>query len=298
MRTPRPAAAVTFRRRFLASALCGVMTQLPTLAVAGDAPSAAALTAIVFPGWTPAKAKEAWTVHLPSSGRGSDDSGPQHVKIEPQFVIPTGDHSATLIVDMVPILPAHVSAMAISAYQFRHDRAGWHLAGRQDGVAFEGFDGAAGVQVVALSARTLGLAVQSGSCWTSNCSEWLSLYELRNGRVMPKPLVNVEIAGENVSNELDCARRLRPLVPGDPKFDEPKKDEQGYPHDCYAIRASWGFIPSDAKPGTFWVQYNGAISPKAAATEPPRVVDQGRTFAYRNGKYEPSRDDENPIPGG
>jgi hypothetical protein len=264
-------------------------------------PTAARLTALVFPGWNESSAGRLQTVTLPD-GTGNTyanwGSGPTHVIVEPKLVLGIDADHLTLIASMVPAdesrKPAvtHLTPMALAAYQFERNAANrgadgdWHLARRQGIFAWRGFFGTATLRAVALAPHRQGIGVEYGSCWDGYCGTWLALFELDRNAVRREPAVEMALSGVNVDGAADCMRRLQPLIR--PREQDVPAHDGGEPsaaHDCYLIDSSWSVEPARDQPGDLSIRYQGAMSRADAHAAPPSAVDQRQVLRYGNGKY-------------
>jgi hypothetical protein len=280
----KPSAAV-----FLALALCQAG---PVLAAP---PAAEDLLRIVFPGWDQTDRGRLQQATLAATERGWGTGQQQGVMVDPKLVIETSRDGVTLLAGLVPKFAAHVTPMALSAYHFRRAGAHWVLEDRQEGFGYRGFFGEATLRQIDMSSNTAGVGVEYGSCWGGFCGSWLTVYQVRHGKVQEKPVAEITLAGFNYNSAGDCRRRLQPLLqlePGDVHADE---DTSSAPHSCYKISATWSVAPSTgSQPGEMTIHYSGAISqpPPASAV---RAIDQDLVLRFIGGEYRVVSG-EDPVP--
>ncbi len=271
---------------------------------AAPLPSPSKLAEIAFPGWSGSTKTHVRTVHLMRENRNGwdvDEQGAALALIEPKLVLQSAEDRLTLVAGLVPAdadgrpAASHATPMALAAYQFHRGGDGWRLVSRQEGFDFQGFFGDATVRPVALSERRAGIAVESGSCWQGYCGTWLAVYEFRDGRAMPEPVLETALGGANINSAGDCARRLQPLVAAKNHDDHTDGDVPAGSHDCYAIEGRWSVARSEAEPGEVTLRFKGAMSRRDASAAPAAAIDERERFQYRGGKYEWVEGD-NPVP--
>jgi len=293
-----------------AAAAMAVAASWPAIAAAPQAPTAAQLMALAFPGWSDAARLQPLT--LPETAAhgvyAGWQAGANRALAEPMLVLRSDASHLTLVAGLVPAgadgrsAAAHLTPMALAAYQFEQHGGAWTLAARQGVFALRGFSGAAKVAAVALSNRHQGLAVEYGSCWQGYCGTWMTLYEVEQDKVRREPLVELALSGINVNSALDCGRRLQPLIKPPPQDTALHEDAEGAPpgsHDCYAIESSWsiGYTHghTHGQPGDLAIHYHGAISRAEAHAAAPVAVDQRQVLRYDSGRYR-AVSGFNPVP--
>jgi hypothetical protein len=291
----------------LAFAACATAAATGNLAAT---PAPAQLTALAFPGWSDGPAGRIVTVTLPAGsaayrGYAGWNPGANRVLVEPRLVLRLDATHLTLVAGLVPAsddgrpAAAHLTPMALAAYQFELSEGAWTLARRQGVFGLRGFFGEATLRAVALSSQRQAVAVEYGSCWEGYCGTWLALYEVDNGMVRHEPAVELTLSGHDENAAADCARRLQPLVK--PHNQDIALRDDGTPpegHDCYVIDGSWSVEPTHGardEPGDLVLHYQGAMSRGEAHTLGPSAIDQRQVLRYGSGKYR-AVSGFNPVP--
>lgn len=273
-------------------------------------PTPVQLAAQVFPGWSDSAAGRVQTVSLPPDRNAYEidagwNAGANRVSVDPRLVLRFDATHLTLVAGLVPATEggkpsaAHVTPMALAAYQFELHDGAWRLARRQGVFALRGFFGAATLHAVALSSQHQAVAVEYGSCWGGYCGTWLALFEADAETVRREPAVELTLSGHDENAALDCSRRLQPLIkPHDP--DTALRDDSARPesHDCYVIEGSWSIDSAHAphdEPGDLVLHYQGAMSRAETHAQAPVAIDQRQVLRYGSGKYR-AVSGFNPVP--
>jgi len=290
-----------------AAAALAVVASWPAVAASPQAPTAAQLMALAFPGWGDGARIQPVTLPAPAA-RGAyagRQAGANRALAEPRLVLRTDASHLTLIAGLIPAgadgvrsSTSHLTPVALAAYQFEQHDGAWLLAARQGVFALRGFFGQAKVAAVALSDRQQALAVEYGSCWQGYCGTWMALYEVDKEKVRREPLVELALSGININATLDCARRLQPLVkppPQDTGLHEGDDGAAPASHDCYAIESSWAIVRAHGQPGDLDIHYHGAISRAEAHAAAPVAIDQRQVLHYDSGRYR-AVSGFNPVP--
>jgi len=294
------------RGSFLHAAAAMTVAACWPAAAVPQAPTAAQLMALAFPGWRDGARLQ--PVMLPEAAAHGAwagwQAGANRALAEPGPVLRTDASHLTLIAGLVPAdadgkpASAHLTPMALAAYQFEQRGGAWTLAARQGVFALRGFFGTAKLAAVALSNRQQALAVEYGSCWQGYCGTWMTLYEVEQEKVRREPLVELALSGININSALDCARRLQPLIeppPQDTALHEGQDGAAPGSHDCYAIDSSWRIDHAHGQPGDLAIHYHGAISRADAHAAAPVAVDQRQVLRYESGRYR-AVSGVNPVP--
>jgi hypothetical protein len=295
-------------RRFLAAAVVTLSAAASGPAAAQtpdeDMPSMGDLISAAFPKWTDdtdgrvqtiaeSKLTQRWTGDTPSKAKQ------RKVIVEPTMVLRAAPGRYVLLATMQPAYDdgtaqwAHGTPAGLAAYTFTTSANGWKLLKRQEPFDLRGYEGAAHLEPVQLSATVQGVVAEYGSCWQGYCGRWISVYELGKDGVKPAAIANLALSADNVYARPDCVERLKShlprLTPGDPAG----ANDPVPPGRCFKIEGRWSIEVSDNAPGAFVVSFGGADSGKdgGAASR----IEQSLRYQWRGARYERSSG-SNPVP--
>lgn len=289
--------------RMLACAILAVAIPAAAQAPEEGMPSVGDLIAVAFPKWADdsegrvqaiplTKLTQRWTPETPPQAKQ------RKVIVEPKLVLRAAPGRYVLLATMQPAADdgvaqwSHGTPAGLAAYTFSTSPAGWKLLKRQEPFDLKGFEGAAHVEAVRLSATVQGLVVEYGSCWQGSCGRWLSVYEVGKDGVKPAGIADMPLAADNVYARPDCVQRLRPELPGLRPGDPAANAAMAPPGDCFKIEGHWKIEEAAATPGAFIVDFSGAHS---AQDHPAQRIFERLRYQWRGSKYE-TGSGVNPVP--
>jgi hypothetical protein len=287
----------------LACAVLAVAIPAAAQAPEEDMPSMGELLAVAFPKWADdtegrvqtiplTKLTQRWTPETPPTAKQ------RKVIVEPKLVLRAAPGRYVLLATMQPAADdgvaqwSHGTPAGLAAYIFTTSPAGWKLLKRQEPFDLKGYEGAAHVEPVRLSAAVQGLVVEYGSCWQGYCGRWLSVYEVGKDGVKPAGIADMPLSADNVHARADCVQRLRPELPGLRPGDVAANAAMAPPGDCFKIEGHWKIEEAPATPGAFIVDFSGAHSAK---DHPAQRIFERLRYQWRGSKYE-TGSGVNPVP--
>ncbi|MEN3113141.1 hypothetical protein ACFONG_15405 [Uliginosibacterium paludis] len=278
----------------------------PAPARASGEGTAEALMQLAFPGWS--KSRPSVVRMKPVSREAEEQDAAPWVKVTPALRIPLAEDRIVLLVAGRPSTDegvdqaGHASPANLGAYWFRREAGGWRLAASQASFVWTGFFGEPGeLHPVKLSSRRQGVAVSNGSCWQGQCGEWLSVFEIGDGRVTP--LLGGQDAPQIVSDVSGATEACSALLAAGPGSHRVEADAYSDAYGCFTVKGEWLVRPGDDAPGELEIRFSGhqasAASQAPAETSAPAPQGDGAmrdvsvspvsetvVYRFRNGRYE------------
>lgn len=267
--------------------------------------SAEALMQLAFPGWS--KRRPGVVRIKAASPEADDQDAAPWVKVTPALRIPLAEDRIVLLVAGMPSTDqgldqaGHASPANLGAYWFRREAGGWRLTASQPSFAWTGFFGDPGkLHELKLSSRRQGVAVSNGSCWQGQCGEWLSVFEIGDGRVTP--LLGGQDAPQIVSDVSGATEACSALLVAGPGSHRVVAEQYSDSYGCFTVKGEWSVRPGDDAPGELEIRFSGhqaAAAQVPAETSAPApqgdgamrdvsvsTVSETVIYRFRNGRYE------------
>jgi hypothetical protein len=186
----------------------------------------------------------------------------------------------------------HASGGNLGAYWFTKKHNRWFKTAEQASFAWTGFFGDVGyVRSLLLAGGKTVISVENGSCWQGQCGQWLTLFELEDGRV--RSILDDDflmIHSDSIFATEVCEELLK--APS-PTTMEANEDEYSTVVGCYDITGKWSIEPIGNFPNDLVVQYSGKRTHhEHIANDAPlhyrlttKNVDTTLVMRYINGRY-------------